>query len=222
MNKRDLLVISMMLTGINSVLLTRAPAGNLLVAVKDSTGSPVKDAVVYAKPVSSRGAEHPQKAVVSQKNKEFIPFVSAVQVGTPVQFPNLDPEKHHIYSLSPAKPFNLPLYSGTPANPIIFDKTGVVTLGCNIHDWMLAYICVVDTPWFAVTGTDGQVQLRDLPSGSYDVEVWQPRLKSSPGRPSQRVTVDAEKGGSSATFQLSLKPEFRLAKRPPDSREAYR
>src|SRR5438067_9092971 len=118
---RGYLVVSIFLGAMHSVMVDSADAGNLVVVVKASSGLPVKDAVVYAAPTSGSAGTRPQKAIVSQQNKEFIPFITAVQVGTSVQFPNLDPEKHHIYSLSPAKPFNLPLYSGTPTNPIVFD-----------------------------------------------------------------------------------------------------
>jgi plastocyanin len=202
------------------VFVTSAGGGTITVAVRDGSGTPVADAVVYAVSASAIPSGQPKKAVVTQQHREFLPHVTAVQVGTAVQFPNLDPVKHHIYSISPAKQFELPLYSGTPPNPIVFDKPGVVTLGCNIHDWMIGYICVLDTRWFAVTGPDGQVQLKDVPSGSYDVEVWQPRLKNS-SRPRQRVTVGGEKAAG-LIFEIGLKPEMRLARRPTESRDAYR
>jgi plastocyanin len=201
------------------VFVTSAAGGTITVAVRDGSGTPVADAVVYAVSASGNPSGQPKKAIVTQQNREFLPHVTAIQVGTAVHFPNLDPVKHHIYSISPAKQFELPLYSGTPPNPIVFDKPGVVTLGCNIHDWMIGYICVLDTPWFGVTGPYGQIQLKDVPSGSYDVEVWQPRLKNS-SRPRQRVTVGGEKPAG-LIFEIGLKPEIRLARRPPESREAY-
>jgi plastocyanin len=198
-----------------------AGAGNIVVAVKDKGGEPVEDAVVYALPVLGQPPSSKARAVVAQRNKQFVPYVSAVQVGSLVQFPNQDNVKHHIYSFSPAKKFELPLYSGTPADPIMFEKVGLVTLGCNIHDWMIAYILVVPTPWFSVTGPSGQAQLRDLPAGTYDVEIWQPRLKNSSSRPRQRAVVKAD---SSVSFQLDLKPDFRLRRSPApeDSGDEYR
>ncbi len=194
-----------------------AGAGNILVTVKDNGGAPVKDAVVYAMPVSGKAPIAKAQAVVAQRDKQFVPYVSAVQVGSPVQFPNQDTVKHHLYSFSPAKKFELPLYSGTPPNPIVFDKPGLVTLGCNIHDWMIGYILVVPTPWFSITGANGEAKLRDLPTGTYDVEVWQPRLRDPSSRPRQRATADA-----SVSFQLDLKPDFRLRRSPADSNAGYR
>jgi plastocyanin len=194
-----------------------AGAGNIAVAVKDSGGAPVKDAVVYALPVSGKPPAAKARAVIVQRDKQFVPYVSAIQVGSLVQFPNLDSVKHHLYSFSPAKKFEVPLYSGTPPNPIVFDKPGVVTLGCNIHDWMIGYILVVATPWFSVTGADGEAKLHDLPAGTYDLEIWQPRLRDASSRPRQRATVDAN-----ISFQLDLKPDFRLRRSPTDSSDGYR
>jgi plastocyanin len=192
-------------------------AGNIAVVVKDKSGAPVQDAVVYALPVAGKPPLARTRTIVAQQGKQFVPYVSVVQVGNPVQFPNLDSVKHHLYSFSPAKKFEVPLYSGTPPNPIVFDQPGVVTLGCNIHDWMIAYILVVPTPWFSVTGVDGTATLHDLPAGTYDLESWQPRLRDSSSRPRQRATADA-----SISFQLDLKPDFRLRRSPTDSSDGYR
>ena len=196
-----------------------AGAGNLVVTVKDQGSKPVKDAVVYALPVSGQPPSLKAHAVVAQRNKQFVPYVSAVQTGSMVQFPNEDSVKHHIYSFSPAKKFELPLYSGIPAHPILFETAGLVTLGCNIHDWMIAYILVVPTPWFSVTGASGEAQLNDLPAGTYDLEIWQPRLKNSSSRPRQRAVVKAD---SRVSFQLDLKPDCGLRRSPADSGDGYR
>jgi len=189
------------------------------VTVKDSRGTPVQDAVVYALPVSGSVLAARRQAVVAQRDKQFVPYVSAVQVGSAAQFPNEDTVKHHVYSFSPAKKFELPLYAGTPTESIVFDQPGVVTLGCNIHDWMIGYILVVPTPWFAITGGDGTARLRDLPAGTYDLEVWQPRLRNPAARSRQRITTGAQ---NSATFQLELKPELRLRRSPADAGDGYR
>lgn len=196
-----------------------ASAGDLIVSVTDRNGQPVQDAVVYALPLSGRAPARKASAEVEQRNKQFLPYVSAVQRGTQVQFPNRDTVKHHLYSFSPAKKFELPLYAGTPAVPITFETEGLVTLGCNIHDWMIAYILVVPTPWFRVTDANGSAQLRDLPTGSYNVEVWQPRLRNSSKRPRQQISV---KAGTKVNFQLDLKPDFRLRRSPADSGDGYR
>lgn len=194
-------------------------AGDLSVTVRDQKGNPVRDAVVYAVPATGQGPARKGQAEVEQRNKQFVPYVSAVQTGSRVQFPNKDEVKHHIYSFSPTKKFELPLYSGTPPEPIVFDQSGLVTLGCNIHDWMIAYILVVPTPWFAVSGSDGGTQIRGLPAGAYQVEVWQPRLKNPSARSRQPVTV---KGSSQLSFALDLKPDFRARRSPADSGDGYR
>src|SRR6476619_8209552 len=153
-------------------------AGSLEVMVKDEKGGPVCDAVVYASG-GATGSPSKKRTVIDQRDKQFIPYVTALQVGTSVLFPNSDNVRHHVYSFSPAKRFELPLYAGIPAEPVLFDKEGFVTLGCNIHDWMIAYVAVLTTPYFQVTGKEGQARLSNLPPGQYTVEVWQPSLKGS-------------------------------------------
>src|ERR1044072_171322 len=148
------------------------PAGSLDVTVNDDRGRPVSDAVVYATAAGATSARPKRHVIVDQRDKQFVPYVTAVQVGTAVNFPNSDNIRHHVYSFSPAKKFELPLYSGIPAEPILFDKAGFVTLGCNIHDWMIAYIAVLPTPYFQVTGHDGRATLNDLPPGQYAISAW--------------------------------------------------
>ena len=99
-----------------------------------------------------------------------------VQAGTPVAFPNHDKVRHQVYSFSPAKTFELKLYAGVPSSPIVFDKTGTVVLGCNIHDEMGAYIQVVDTPYFGKTDMSGTVKLDGLVNGKYLLKAWYFRM----------------------------------------------
>ncbi len=188
-------------------------AGSLDVTVKDGNGALVSDAVVYAKGRAVTSALAKKRMVIDQRDKQFIPYVTALQVGTSVLFPNNDNIRHHVYSLSPAKKFELPLYAGVPAEPVTFDKEGFVTLGCNIHDWMIAYVAVLATPYFEVTGKEGRTRLKDLPPGQYIVEVWQPSLKGAPEKFAQRVDL-AARDAKELVFTLDLKPHFR-AKRAP-------
>ena len=188
-------------------------AGSLDVTVKDGSGALVSDAVVYAKGRAVTSALAKKRMVIDQRDKQFIPYVTALQVGTSVLFPNNDNIRHHVYSLSPAKKFELPLYAGVPAEPVTFDKEGFVTLGCNIHDWMIAYVAVLATPYFEVTGKEGRTRLKDLPPGQYIVEVWQPSLKGAPEKFAQRVDL-AARDAKELVFTLDLKPHFR-AKRAP-------
>lgn len=171
-----------------------ASADGLPVRVVDKAGKPLADAVVFLESPAARAATRPsQSAAIAQVNKQFVPQVTVVPVGSSVQFPNQDTVRHHVYSFSPAKTFELKLYAGTPANPVVFDKAGVVTLGCNIHDTMAAWVLVVETPYFGKTGADGGLTL-DAPVGSYRLRVWHPGLP--PGAPAtdQPVTLPAPAG----------------------------
>jgi plastocyanin len=194
-------------------------AGSLEVIVKDDKGRPVSDAVAYAAAGATSAAPRKQ-AVIDQRDKQFVPYVTAVQVGTAVTFPNSDNIRHHVYSFSPAKKFELPLYSGVPAEPVVFDKVGFVTLGCNIHDWMIAYVAVLPTPHFQVTRQDGRAVLKDLPAGQYTVQVWHPALKGQPEALAQRVDV----GGSTKNllFTLPLKHDLRAKRAPGLTTGGYR
>lgn len=172
------------------VLVTPALLGATIDAVVLDGRSGVHDAVVYAIP-EGRPVPPPRRAaVMEQKNRAFIPHVLAVQTGTAVRFPNLDDVQHHVYSFSPAKTFQLPLYKGSPPNPVLFDKVGIVTLGCNIHDQMSAFIVVVDTPYFEKTAANGRASLRDLEPGRYTVRVWAADMRGDPAPASVTVTGD--------------------------------
>jgi plastocyanin len=175
--------------------------------VSDLAGVPVPEAVVYALPASGKlPATAPRAAVMDQINKEFVPFVIPVQVGSSVTFPNKDNIRHHVYSFSPAKTFDLKLYSGKPASPVVFDKPGPVALGCNIHDWMVGFVYVVESPWFAKTAKTGGARF-DLPEGEYDLKVWHPWLRAEP--PVQRVKLTG--ADVQANFKLDLNPPPKVA-----------
>jgi len=193
------------------------PAGpaSLEAIVKDDKGKPVEEAGVYlvgGAPDKRGPSRLPGGAIMDQHDKEFIPHVLAVAVGTAVSFPNRDNIRHHVYSFSPAKKFELPLYMGTPTTPVVFDKAGAVTLGCNIHDWMVGYIFVVSSPLFGKSGPDGRVRIPDVPSGAWEVRVWHPRLRASTESTGQKIAVDG--GGSAVAFTVSLRREWK----PPRSR----
>jgi plastocyanin len=194
------------------ILCSRVEAGSILVTVKDGQGTLVSDAVVYAKASKPVVSPEEKQAVIEQRDKQFVPYVTAIQVGTSVTFPNRDSVRHDVYSLSPAKEFELPLYAGIPAEPVTFDKEGFVTVGCNIHDWMVAYIAVLPTPYFQVTGKDGRTVLEDLPAGQYTVQVWQPLLKGAPEKFAQHV--DLAEGSTELLFTLDLRRDSRAKNAP--------
>ena len=149
------------------------------ISLSDHKDKPLKNAVVSFKPMNAISNETPKSTAttIAQINKEFEPEVSVVQAGTAIKFPNKDNILHHVYSFSSAKTFDLPLYKGVPAEPIVFDTPGLVTLGCNIHDWMRAYVVVVDTPYYKISADNGTVSINGIPSGEYEMEVWHPRQR---------------------------------------------
>lgn len=169
------------------LLATPLAAASLDVQVTTAGGAPVTDAVVYAIPARPIPAGH-KVAVMDQKDRVFVPHVLPVQTGTWVEFPNSDNIRHQVYSLSPARRFQLPLYTGKPAYPLQFNKSGTVLLGCNIHDQMSAYIVVVDTPFFAKTEA-GRAALAEIEPGPYTLHVWYPEMRDEPK--AQSVTVAA-------------------------------
>ena len=201
---------------------TAASAGELRARVLDREGRPVADAVVAAKSLTAGTASaKPQDAIVEQIGQEFVPHVKPVLVGSRVHFPNRDNMRHQVYSFSPAKKFELPLYSGTEAPPVLFDKAGVVTLGCNIHDWMIGYVYVADTPYFGTSDKAGTALLKDLPAGDYDVRVWQPNMAESEESTVKRVTI-AKSGVNEAEWRIALKPAFKIRRAPAPGRGGYR
>ncbi|SDS28301.1 methylamine utilization protein [Opitutus sp. GAS368] len=182
-----------------------APA-ELAVTVKGTKGEPVADAVVSLIPLDGAAIPPPVTAgEIAQQDQEFSTFVTVVQAGAKIVFPNRDKVQHHVYSLSKAKKFELPLYNPGQAESIVFETAGLVTLGCNIHDWMLAYIVVVPTPWFAKTNALGLATVA-APAGRYRLELWHPRLA---GSVTQELTL-AEADATKREFTLTLKPDRRI------------
>ena len=158
-----------------------ARAARLTVHIATPSGEPVSQAVVVARPTGSvalPGAT--AEAAMVQQGQSFNPAVMAVAAGARVSFPNRDRMRHHIYSFSEAKRFEVRLYSGEEVPTLVFDKPGVITLGCNIHDWMQGYIFVSASPWFALTGADGVATIDSLPDGTYEISLWHPSLGEKP------------------------------------------
>src|SRR3990167_483608 len=158
---------------------TLAQAQNLQIVLLDNQGQPLRDAVLWIEPGPAQS--QPATAVMDQQKRQFTPYVLPVQVGTTVIFPNSDPINHHVYSFSPAKRFELRLHhQGDSAQQLRFDAPGLVTLGCNIHDWMLGFILVLDSPWFAQTDQGGRARLEYLPAAGQTLHIWHPR-SAEPG-----------------------------------------
>ncbi len=169
-----------------------AGAGTLQLQVQDGAGKPLTDAVVFLESREARALAKPlQGAEVAQIAKQFAPTVLVVTAGTAVTFPNRDTVRHHVYSFSPNKTFELKLYSGVPANPVVFDKTGIAVLGCNIHDAMTAWVVVVETPYFGRSNAGGSVSLAQVPPGNYRMRVWHPALPVGAPAADQALVVTA-------------------------------
>jgi plastocyanin len=189
-------------------------AASVEASVRDLAGQPVADAVVYAIPAGGGQDARPgRKVSIEQIDRDFVPYVSVVQSGTTATFPNRDPIMHHVYSFSPAKSFEIKLYTGKSPSEILLDKPGIVTLGCNIHDWMIAYIVVVPTAHFAKTGANGIARLRDLPAGVYELRSWHPQQRV--GAAPQSMAVDAA-SASQASFVVDAQPRKPKFKPPLD------
>jgi plastocyanin len=198
-------------------------AGELHALIKDQNGQAIEDAVVLAIPADGKNASlsKPAHIEMDQVDKEYVPHVKVVSAGSKVYFPNKDNIRHHVYSFSPAKVFELPLYSGYSAPPVLFDKTGQVTLGCNIHDWMLGYVYVADTPYFGKSAKDGKVVITDVPAGEYSVRVWHPDMKGTEEATARKVALDAARE-TNMEWQLNLKPAFRIPRASGGGGAAYR
>ena len=173
--------------------------------VLGADGKPVANAVVFVQePASLQPAAASQPAIMDQFNKTFVPETLPIAVGTQVRFPNRDQIRHHVYSFSRPKRFELPLYKGEDAPPVLFDKPGVVKIGCNIHDWMSAIILVVPNDRFAVTREDGTFSLTGFDSGNYTIAAWHAQAREKTEDIAQRVAVlDHD---PQLTFRLSLAP----------------
>jgi plastocyanin len=188
--------------------------------VTDEKGQPVEDAVISLSPLDATATPAPAAATaeIEQRGAQFHPLVTAVQRSTTVTFPNREKKlKHHVYSLSAPKRFEFPLYDPGETESLVFDRAGVVAIGCNIHDWMLAYVVVLDTPWFTKSDAAGGGRVAAVPPGRYRADVWHWRL---PAVVSQEITISA---GATATtnFKLTLQPDRRIRRTPPMGWRGY-
>jgi plastocyanin len=185
-------------------LVASASAVEITGRVVGPNGQGIAQAVVFVQALPS-GVSLPsvqQSAVMDQINKTFVPAVLPIVVGTEVHFPNHDQIHHHVYSFSRTKSFELPLYKGEDAPPVLFDKVGAVKIGCNIHDWMSGVILVLPTPYFATTDETGRFVLRDLPPGTYPLVCWHELSQVKIEETVQQVQVNTD--AAEVAFTLSL------------------
>ncbi len=170
-------------------------------SVVDDKGNPLQDAVAALVPEQKIDYAAAPTAIIDQRQNMFVPGVLAIRVNTQVRFPNSDDVRHHVYSFSPAKKFELRLYHGMTAEPVLFDKPGTVVLGCNIHDSMVAYIYVVETDYFAVSDASGKISL-EAPAGKYQLQIYHPQMNGN--FPESIITLDESQSLSSEAIVNNL------------------
>ena len=204
------------LTWLMTILIANAcRAGELWVSVIDPAGHGVTDVVVAVAPATPAPPQAaPPPAIMDQRNRAFAPRILVVGVGTSVDFPNNDTVSHQVYSFSPAKKFQLPLYKGQLHPPVIFDRSGLVVLGCNIHDQMVGYIYVTDAPFFGKTDAGGTLRVPGLVAGEYRVTVWSPFIADPAPSLTRTVRVAAQEATASRV-QLVDALRARPEPRPP-------
>jgi plastocyanin len=183
-----------------------ANAGNFEALVLTPAGRPLADAAVVLEPLAPVHSKNHTPANIEQRGKEFIPYATVVQTGTSIDFPNNDTIRHHVYSFSPPKRFEIKLYAGKPGQPVLFDKPGEVVIGCNIHDWMEAYVLVVDSPWFGKTAGDGKATIANVPAGRYRLQLWHPLQKA------RQAPVEIDIGTAPARMKLAMDVKAREQK----------
>jgi plastocyanin len=195
--------LSALLIGLAPLATSFAAERTISGRVLDQDGKPVTQAVVFVQ--EGLGAKAPSApAIMDQFNKTFEPEVLPISVGTQVRFPNRDQIRHHVYSFSRPKRFELPLYKGEDAPPVLFDQAGVVKIGCNIHDWMSAVILVLPNQHYAMTDDEGRFTLPDLPAGAHTITAWHARSREKTEEIGQRV--DAAGSSAELAFKLTLAP----------------
>jgi plastocyanin len=175
----------------------------LTIDVSTPSGAAVADTVLVFDPLDAAPLPGHDTVVIDQVHKQFVPRVTVLRTGTAVTFPNSDQIRHQVYSFSPAKVFSLKLYAGSPKTAVTFDTPGLVVLGCNIHDQMVAFVGVVDTPYFAKTPASGSATV-DLPAGRYRLRVWHPDLAAAV--PLREIAVAAAPLNLPLVVQLAAAP----------------
>ncbi len=183
-------------------------------------GKPIGGTVVTLRSTdSSRALARPVSAVMDQVERQFVPHVLVIPVGSKVVFPNSDTVSHQVYSFSPAKKFQLPLYSGKPYPPVQFDRAGIVTLGCNIHDQMRAYVYVVEAQYYARADHQGRWSVPDVQPGQYTLTIWHPLSRTQRPVLEQRVTIGSD--GVSLTLHAAAPLKLRSESQVPANWDVY-
>ena len=193
--KSSFLKTALLMTSFGFIASNAFCGGTITGTVDASIPKYKADAVVYL--LGVKGPVTPQHASVDQKSLVFVPHVTAVPVGSTVDFKNNDKVNHNIFSASAAKKFNLGTYNPGMSKPVTFDKPGVVNLLCNVHSEMSAYVVVTENQYAAVSEHDGKFTINNVPAGTYKITAWSEKLKAQEGT----VTVA---DGKTATVTVKL------------------
>lgn len=193
------------------VLFDTAAATTFTAEISDSDGRPVQNTVVTLLPaakgaVPSPSSRLPSEKNIDQKSETFIPLVTIIPKGGHIVFANSDQTTHQVYSFSSIKQFEITLARGEKSPAMAFDNAGVAALGCNIHDHMIAYAFVAESPWTALSGADGRAVIGDVPPGNYEAQLWHPKFPPGRPAPSLRVSVSGETMRAALTIQLLSAP----------------
>ncbi|MCJ8313526.1 MAG: methylamine utilization protein [Saccharospirillaceae bacterium] len=202
------------------ILFSNLNAQDLHIQVLDKQQKPIQSAVLYIKHSSlDKPKQITDTKIVNQLDKEFIPYVTAIQKGDAIHFPNADNIRHQVYSFSQAKQFEIPLYKANTNNlssTITFDQTGVVAAACNIHDWMITYIYVVATDKYSVSDQQGKAIISNLIPGQYEILIWHPKLNGSPESYQQSISI-VDNVPATLTFEIDQKTVLQAWRAPRNS-----
>lgn len=188
-----------------------AAAADLAVTVHDAHGAPVADAVVTLDDGGARAPAHATTHEVDQRDEAFHPYVSVLRPGDSVVFRNSDTTRHHVYSFSEAKSFEQLLAPGDTGAPLRVDRTGLVAVGCNIHDHMRAWLMVTDAPRVAVSGPDGVARFTGVAAGNWRAAIWHPQLRPKQPPIEQALAIAPGEARRELAFSLRLLPDPRGA-----------
>jgi plastocyanin len=188
-----------------------ASATSFTAEVVDQDNRPVINAVVMLVPdvksaMPAASTRLAAEKTIDQRNETFLPLVTIVPKGGHIVFANNDQTTHQVYSFSAAKQFEITLAKGEKSPAIAFDNAGVAALGCNIHDHMIAYAFVAESPWTALTGKDGKAVITDVPAGNYQVQVWHPKFPPGREPPSLKAALSGDTARMSVNVRLLPTP----------------
>jgi plastocyanin len=200
-----------------------ASAAELNVRVNDNRGHPLANAVVTLVPQNAAQSPAPKRTsapstkIIDQKDEKFVPYIEIFRPGDKVLFRNSDQTRHDVYSFSPVKSFEFVLVPGESSKPLELDQTGIVAVGCNIHDQMITYLFVSDAGWIARSGVDGRVRLRDVPAGAWNVRVWHPNLRPGTSYAVQATAIMSATESRALTIALGTSPDSQHVVDRPDA-----